>query len=537
MGFLSTMLGFFGFGIGVSAGVVIGYYLFIYFQPADVKDPLVRPLVEQDSRSLQRMLPEIPLWIKNPDFDRIDWLNKFLETMWPYLDKAICKTAKEIAKPIIAENTAKFKIDSVEFETLTLGTLPPTLQGMKVYTTDEKEVIMELSLKWAGNPNVIVAVKAFGLKATVQVVDLQVFAIPRITLKPLVPSFPCFAKILVSLMEKPHVDFGLKLIGADVMAIPGLYRVVQEIIKDQVANMYLWPKMLEVPIMDPSKALKRPVGILHVKVVRALKLKKKDLLGKSDPYVKLKLTEENLASKKTTVKRSNLNPEWNEEFNMVVKDPESQALEFSVYDWEQVGKHEKMGMNVIPLKDLTPDETKTLTLELLKNMDPNDAQNEKSRGQIVLEVTYKPFKEEALADFDEGSNAVEKAPEGTPSGGGLLVVIVHEAQDLEGKHHTNPFVRVLFKGEEKKTKHIKKNRDPRWGEEFTFMCGEPPVNDRIHVEVVSRPPSIGIHSKEILGYIDVNLADVINNKRINEKYHLIDSKNGRLQIEMQWRTS
>lgn len=33
-------------------------------------------------------------------------------------------------------------------------------------------------------------------------VDLQVFACPRITLKPLVPSFPCFAKILVSLMDK-----------------------------------------------------------------------------------------------------------------------------------------------------------------------------------------------------------------------------------------------------------------------------------------------------------------------------------------------
>jgi hypothetical protein len=36
----------------------------------------------------------------------------------------------------------------------------------------------------------------------VQVIDLQVFALPRITLKPLVPSFPCFAKIVVSLMEK-----------------------------------------------------------------------------------------------------------------------------------------------------------------------------------------------------------------------------------------------------------------------------------------------------------------------------------------------
>lgn len=36
------------------------------------------------------------------------------------------------------------------------------------------------------------------------------------------------------------------------------------------------------------------------------------------------------------MKRSNLNPEWNEEFKLVVKDPESQALELTVFDWEQV---------------------------------------------------------------------------------------------------------------------------------------------------------------------------------------------------------
>ncbi|XP_020115310.1 synaptotagmin-1-like [Ananas comosus] len=539
MGFVSTALGFTRFGAGLTAGVVIGYYLFIYFQLTDVKDPKVRPIVEHDSKSLERILPEIPLWVKCPDYDRIDWLNRFLEMMWPYLDKAICRTAKEIAKPIIDENTAKYKIDSVGFETFTLGTLPPTFQGMKVYVTEEQELIMEPSLKWAGNPNVTVVVKAYGLKATAQVVDLQIFAKPRITLKPLVPNFPCFAKIYVSLMEKPHVDFGLKLLGADLMAIPGLYRYVQETIKKQVASMYLWPRTLEVPIMDPSKASKKPVGILHVKVVRALKLRKKDLLGKSDPYVKLKLSEDRLPSKKTTVKHSNLNPEWNEEFKFVVKDPETQTLEFSVFDWEQVGKHDKMGMNAIRLKDLPPDETKTLTLDLLKNMDPNDAQNEKLRGQIVLDVTYKPFKEEEMPkDVSEDSSVVEKAPDDTPSGGGLLVVIIHEAQDLEGKHHTNPYVRVIFRGEDKKTGHIKKNRDPRWEEEFQFVCEEPPINDKIHVEVLSRPPNKGIlHSKETLGYVDISLADVVNNKRINEKYHLIDSKNGQIQIELQWRTS
>ena len=117
--------------------------------------------------------------------------------------------------------------------------------------------------------------------------------------------------------------------------------------------------------------------------------------------------------------------------------------------------------------------------------------------------------------------------------------------------------------------HVKKNRDPRWDEEFQFMLEEPPVNDRIHVEVLSASSRIGLlhpkvyththarthtrarffsiidyilkfescYDQESLGYVDINLSDVVSNKRINSKYHLIDSKNGRVQIELQWRTS
>ncbi|KAG4160512.1 hypothetical protein ERO13_D01G002500v2 [Gossypium hirsutum] len=538
MGFVGTVLGIFGFGFGITAGLVIGYYFFIYIQPSDVADPEIRPLVEEDQETLQKMLPEIPFWVKNPDYDRLDWLNKFLEYMWPNLNKAICATVKGIVKPIIDEQIPQYKIDAVEFEALTLGSLPPTFQGMKIYVTEEKELIMEPSIKWAANANVTIAVKAYGLKATAQIVDLQVFALPRITLKPLVPSFPCFANIFVSLMDKPYVDFGLKVVGIDLMSVPILYRFVQEIIKDQVANMYHWPKTLEVQILDPAKAFDRPVGLLHVKVIRALKLKKKDLLGASDPYVKIKLTDSKLPSKQTTVKMKNLNPEWNEDFNFTVKDPLTQILKLYVIDWEQIGKHDKMGMNEVPLKDLTPDEPKLMTLALVKKKDTNDAQNDKSRGQLVVELTYKPFKEEELPKtFQQTKTLLVRAPDNTPDGGGMLVVIVHEAEDVEGKHHNNPYVRILFRGEKRKTKKIRKTRDPRWEEEFTFMLDEPPINDKIHLEVYSSSSRIGLRRpKESLGFIDINLSNVVNNKRINERYHLIDSKNGRIQIELQWRT-
>lgn len=82
--------------------------------------------------------------------------------------------------------------------------------------------------------------------------------------------------------------------------------------------------------------MRKPVGILHIKVIRAMKLKKKDLLGGADPFVKLKLTDDKTPSKKTTVKHKNLNPEWNEEFKLTVRDPETQSLQLNMYDWEQV---------------------------------------------------------------------------------------------------------------------------------------------------------------------------------------------------------
>lgn len=73
-----------------------------------------------------------------------------------------------------------------------------------------------------------------------------------------------------------------------------------------------------------------------MKIVRAHNLLNMDFLSTSDPYVKLSLTGERLPSKKTTVKKNNLNPEWNEAFKLIVKDPVSQVLQLQLYDWEKV---------------------------------------------------------------------------------------------------------------------------------------------------------------------------------------------------------
>lgn len=218
--------------------------------------------------------------------------------------------------------------------------------------------------------------------------------------------------------------------------------------------------------------VKKPVGILHVKIIRASQLSKKDILGSSDPYVKLRFCGERFATKRTSVKMNNLNPVWNETFKLIVKDPQHQALELRVFDWDkvhisltslsittrfgirlifplfsQVGGHDRIGMQLVPLKLLTPNETKEFTVDLVKNTNANDPQNKKKRGQIMVELTFAHFK----ADSDAKSSSEFEDDEAF-IGGGVLLVTIHGAEDVEGDRHNNPFALVHFRGDKRKTK-------------------------------------------------------------------------------------
>uniref|UniRef100_A0A8C1WX90 E3 ubiquitin-protein ligase NEDD4-like n=1 Tax=Cyprinus carpio TaxID=7962 RepID=A0A8C1WX90_CYPCA len=81
--------------------------------------------------------------------------------------------------------------------------------------------------------------------------------------------------------------------------------------------------------------LKNESRILRVKVIAGIDLAKKDIIGASDPYVKLSLyvTDENreLALVQTKTIKKTLNPKWNEEFYFRVC-PQNHRLLFEVFD-------------------------------------------------------------------------------------------------------------------------------------------------------------------------------------------------------------
>lgn len=65
-----------------------------------------------------------------------------------------------------------------------------------------------------------------------------------------------------------------------------------------------------------------------VTVVRAKALKNKEVIGKSDPYVIVYIRP--ILKVKTRVIDDNLNPEWNETFNLLAEDRETQSLYLEV---------------------------------------------------------------------------------------------------------------------------------------------------------------------------------------------------------------
>ena len=68
----------------------------------------------------------------------------------------------------------------------------------------------------------------------------------------------------------------------------------------------------------------KPQGKLALTVVKATALKNMEMIGKSDPYVVVHIRP--LFKYKTKVIDNNLNPIWNEKFELIAEDKETQLL-------------------------------------------------------------------------------------------------------------------------------------------------------------------------------------------------------------------
>ncbi|XP_056428353.1 E3 ubiquitin-protein ligase NEDD4 isoform X2 [Hyla sarda] len=150
--------------------------------------------------------------------------------------------------------------------------------------------------------------------------------------------------------------------------------------------------------------------VLRVKVIAGFGLAKKDLLGASDPYVKLTLydpTNGILTSIQTKTVKKSLNPKWNEEILLRVS-PQQHRLRFEVFDENRLTRDDFLGQVDIPLYQLPTENPRLERPYTFKDfiLHPRNHKS-KVKGHLRLKMTYLPKNSGSEEENTEQGEEVE----------------------------------------------------------------------------------------------------------------------------------
>ncbi|KAI3835455.1 hypothetical protein MKX03_034545 [Papaver bracteatum] len=405
----------FGFIIGTLIGIALiaGWCHFMQYRSSkriskavDIK--LLSSLGREDLRKICG--DTFPAWISFPAFEQVKWMNKLLSKIWPYVAEAATLVIRESVEPLLEEYRPP-GITSLKFSKLTLGNVAPKIEGIRVQSLKKGQITMDIDFRWGGDPNIILAVEA-ALVASIpiQFKDLQIFTVIRVIFQ-LSEEIPCISAFVVALLAepKPRIDYTLKAVGGSLTALPGISDMIDDTVNSIITDMLQWPHRIVVPLggvdVDVSELELKPQGKLSVTVIKANDLKNAEMIGKSDPYAAIFIRP--IFRYKTKTIDNNLNPVWNQTFELIAEDKETQSLIIEVFD-EDVGQDQRLGIAKLPLVDLEPETSKEISIRLLPALDMLKIKDKKDRGTITLKIFYHEFnKEEQLAALEEEKKTLE----------------------------------------------------------------------------------------------------------------------------------
>ncbi|GAB4855548.1 hypothetical protein Ancab_024168 [Ancistrocladus abbreviatus] len=181
---------------------------------------------------------------------------------------------------------------------------------------------MDIDFRWGGDLSIVLGVEAARAHLVIRVIFQ------------LAEEIPCISVVVVAFLYEVilRIDYTLKATGGSLTTIPGLADMTDDTMESIVTDTLEWPHRVVLPIgripVDTSDLELKPQGKLIVTVVKASDLKNMEMIGKSDPYVVLHVWA--LFKVKTMVVDDNLNPVWNETFELIAEDKETQSLTIEV---------------------------------------------------------------------------------------------------------------------------------------------------------------------------------------------------------------
>ncbi|XP_021778190.1 extended synaptotagmin-1 isoform X5 [Papio anubis] len=230
--------------------------------------------------------------------------------------------------------------------------------------------------------------------------------------------------------------------------------------------------------------------VLRIHVLEAQDLIAKDrflgglVKGKSDPYVKLKLAGRSFRSH---VVREDLNPRWNEVFEVIVTSVPGQELEVEVFD-KDLDKDDFLGRCKVSLTTVLNSGflDEWLTLEDVPS----------GRLHLRLErLTPRP----TAAELEEvlQVNSLIQTQKSAELAAALLSVYMERAEDLplrKGTKPPNPYATLTVGDTSHKTKTVSQTSAPVWDESASFLIRKPHTESLELQILVSQHSGVEAHS-------------------------------------------
>uniref|UniRef100_A0A8C2PY05 Extended synaptotagmin-like protein 2a n=1 Tax=Cyprinus carpio TaxID=7962 RepID=A0A8C2PY05_CYPCA len=404
--------------------------------------------LEQEERAVRQSVrsSELPPWVHFPDVERVEWLNKTVHQMWPYICQFVDKLFRETIEPAV--QGANAHLSTFTFSKIDMGDKPLRVDGVKVYTenVDRRQIIMDLQISFVGNTEIDVDIKKYYCRAGIK--SIQLNGVLRVIMEPLLGDMPLIGALSVFFLKKPLLDINWTGL-TNMLDIPGINGLCDSIIQDIIYSYLVLPNKITIPLVNEAQISKlrfpMPKGILRIHFLEAQDLVGKDkflgglIKGKSDPYGVIQLGNQLFRSK---IIKETVNPKWNEVYEAFVYDHPGQN--WFVLDDVATGKlHLKIEwLSLLP----TPDKLD----EVLSSIKAAKGQANDGLSSALL-----------LVHLDSAKNL--------PSGKKVASM-------------PSPFVQftVGHKSFESKTRY--KTNEPVWEEAFTFLIHNPKCQE-LEVEV------------------------------------------------------
>ncbi|KAK2040898.1 C2 domain-containing protein [Colletotrichum somersetense] len=367
------------------------------------------------------------------------FLNDIIEQLWPNINVAGCKMVKDIVEPMFA-TMLPGPLASLKFVKLDLGPVPMRVSEVDVHKVDNGGIKLDMDVTWEGKSDIELdgnMVPKLGIEHVYLKGRLSIL------LAPLVNVIPLIGAAQVAFINPPELklDFTNAANIADWALVD---KAVRKVIINIISSMAVLPNRYLVKLdsnNDYFRTYLPQLGALRLTIERAIgisgpkKSGAKRLLAKivkdiPDCYCKVNVGAEE--EWRTTTKKNDHDPEWNETHDFLVADHD-QKIFIDVQD-DDLGGDDDIGVATTTVRDILLNDG-SQELGLTHEGQPTDA-------KIVVHAKFFEFVGDAGAITSTQSQSEGQIV-------GIATVLIASALGLQGQRdELNPSIKVTWGAKE-----------------------------------------------------------------------------------------